>query len=115
LRVIKTSDNVNPPDIYTFKRRTGGTISVGDIITRVIGYGQTASTDQQAGYILMNAEKVNSGPNFVSGHWYFATTDLNGANGNRLEIAANGNVTIAAPTSGTALTIVAGGENNHGR
>lgn len=110
LRVIKTSDNVNPPDIYTFKRRTGGTISVGDIITRVIGYGQTASTDQQAGYILMNAEKVNSGPNFVSGHWYFATTDLNGANGNRLEIAANGNVTIAAPTSGTALTIVGGGE-----
>jgi hypothetical protein len=110
LRVIKTSDNVNPPDIYTFKRRTGGTISVGDIITRVIGYGQTASTDQQAGYILMNAEKVNSGPDFVSGHWYFATTDLNGANGNRLEIAANGNVTIAAPTSGTALTIVAGGE-----
>lgn len=110
LRVIKTSDNVNPPDIYTFKRRTGGTISVGDIITRVIGYGQTASTDQQAGYILMNAEKVNSGPNFVSGHWYFATTDLNGANGDRLEIAANGNVSIAAPTSGTALTIVGGGE-----
>ena len=108
IQCVQTSNDVQPVYFRNSKRRTGGTISAGDIILQIDAFGQNAGIDNFAAAQRFIAPTVGAG--YVSGSIDWFTTSTAGALGQRMALSADGNVTINAPVSGTALTIAGGGE-----
>jgi trimeric autotransporter adhesin len=111
--VGNTAAAVTSPIVDFKKSRTGGVITSGDIIGtlnfRGIGTGVTYVT----GASITSTSSGTIAANRVASNLVFATHP-DAASGltptTRMTIAPTGEITIAAPDSGTALTITAGGE-----
>lgn len=101
----------NAPHVHFTRSHAGaGDVVANDDLGRLEFFGFQGGTAREAGEITAVAESVN-GTNAVSSYLSFRTVPTSyAASAERMRISANGNVTISAPVSGTALTIVAGGE-----
>ena len=101
---------VNSPHIH-FTRSQAGVADVlaADDLGRLEFRGYQGGVAIEAATIRSQAETVNGAS--VSGNFQFLTRPTSyAALATRMNISANGNVTISNPVSGVALTIVGGGE-----
>ena len=100
----------NSPHIHFTRSRVGtADVNASDDLGRLEFRGFQGGTAIEAADIRAQAETVNGAS--VSGSLQFRTRPTTYAAINtRMNISADGNVTINAPVSGTALTIVGGGE-----
>ena len=100
----------NSPHIHFTRSRVGtADVNASDDIGRLEFRGFQGGTAIEAADIRAQAETVNGAS--VSGSLQFRTRPTTYAAINtRMNISADGNVTISTPVSGTALTIVGGGE-----
>jgi hypothetical protein len=101
---IQTSNDVQPVYYNVFKRRTGGTVSNGDVIHQINSFAQNAGVDYQATLTRSVATTVGAG--FVAGSLDWWTTSSAGVTSQRMNLSPDGFVTINAPAvTGQALTI----------
>ena len=105
LTIGNTDTGATAPFIKMEKSRSGGAITSGDALAEIDFYG-----DDGTGNILAAAIKsFSSGTiatNRVAGNLEFYThPDSTSSASKRVEIKTTGEVTIAAPDSGTALTV----------
>jgi hypothetical protein len=100
----------NSPHIHFTRSRVGtADVNASDDLGRLEFRGFQGGTAIEAADIRAQAQTVNGAS--VSGSLQFRTRPTTYAAINtRMNISADGNVTINAPVSGTALTIVGGGE-----
>ena len=104
IQCVQTSNDVQPVYFRNNKRRTGGTISAGDIIFQIDAFGQNAGIDNFAAAQRFIAPTVGAG--YVSGSIDWFTTSTAGALGQRMALSADGSVSINTPAAaGTALTV----------
>jgi len=104
IQCVQTSNDVQPVYLRNNKRRTGGTISAGDIILQIDAFGQNAGIDNFAASQRFIAPTVGAG--YVSGSIDWFTTSTAGALGQRMALSADGSVSINTPAAaGTALTV----------
>ena len=109
LRTANNGANDSPHVHFTKSRAGTADVQAGDDLGRLEFRGFQGGTAIEAADIRAQAETVNGAS--VSGSLQFRTRPTTYAAINtRMNISANGNVTINAPVSGTALTIVGGGE-----
>lgn len=101
----------NSPHIHFTRSRAGtADVQAGDDLGRLEFRGFQGGTAIDAADILSEAETVNGAS--VSGALQFRTRPTTyAAIATRMTVSADGNVTIATPVSGTALTISGGGES----
>jgi len=107
MRIYTSLGNINGPRFEMLKSRSGGNVVANDNIGQFVAYGYQTGY-QYAAQIVFKAESVAASR--VSGAISFWTNSTASANAVRLNISADGNVTISNPASGVALTIVGGGE-----
>lgn len=110
---LRTANNgVNDsPHIHFTKSRAGtADVQAGDDLGRLEFRGFQGGTAIEAVDIRAQAETVNGAS--VSGSLQFRTRPTTfAAIATRMTVSADGNVTIATPVSGTALTISGGGQS----
>ena len=101
----------NAPHMHFTRSRAGtNDVLANDDLGRLEFFGFQGGTAREAAEIKSVAQTVN-GTNGVSGYLSFSTVPSTyAAMAERMRISADGNVTISTPLSGTALTIVGGGE-----
>jgi len=109
LRTSNATPSNSPHIHFTRSRVAAADVQASDDLGRLEFRGFQAGTAIEAADIRAQVETVNGAS--VSGSIQFRTRPTTYAAINtRMNISADGNVTISAPVSGTALTIVAGGE-----
>jgi hypothetical protein len=109
LRTSNATPTNSPHIHFTRSRVAAADVQASDDLGRLDFRGFQGGTAIEAANIRAQAETVNGAS--VSGSIQFRTRPTTYAAINtRMNISADGNVTINAPISGTALTIVAGGE-----
>jgi hypothetical protein len=95
---------VQPVYYNVYKRRTGGTVSNGDVIHQINSNAQNAGVDYTATLTRSVATTVGAG--FVAGSLDWWTTSSAGATSQRMLLSPDGLVTINAPAAtGQALTV----------
>lgn len=100
-----------PPFLYLQKTRSGGAITTGDFVGQMLFRGQSGSGYvSAAGITVMSSGTIGAGR--IAGSMVFSThpdSASGSAATDRMTIASTGAVTIAAPDSGTGLTVSGGG------
>ncbi len=110
LRTANNGVNDSPHVHFTKSRAGTADVQAGDDIGRIEFRGFQGGTAIEAADIRAQAETVNGAS--VSGSLQFRTRPTTyAAIATRMTVSADGNVTIATPVSGTALTISGGGES----
>lgn len=101
---IQTSNDVQPVYYNVYKRRTGGTVSNGDVIHQINSLAQNVGVDYVATQTRSVATTVGAG--FIAGSLDWWTTSSAGVTSQRMNLSPDGLVTINAPAAaGSALTV----------
>lgn len=111
--VGSTASSAAANDLDFKKSRAGGVITTGDALGQILFRGIGTGTTYVTGASISSVSSGTIGANRVAANLVFATHDdtASGLNAiTRMTIASTGDITIAAPDSGVALTITAGGE-----
>jgi hypothetical protein len=107
-----TAVAVTQPILDFKKSRAGGVITSGDLLGQILFRGIGTGTTYTAGASITSTSSGAIAATQVAGNLVFAThpnSATTDAATTRMTIASTGAITIAAPDSGVALTITAGG------
>jgi len=105
MRIYTSLGNINGPRFEMLKSRSGGNVVANDSIGNFIAYGYQTGY-QNAAQILFKAESVAASR--VSGSIGFITTSLASISATRLNISADGAVTIPATVAGNVPLTITG-------
>src|SRR3990167_11028815 len=107
---IDTNGVTTPAQLNFNKTRAGGAISSNDYIGQLSFFGNDSDSTEEAARIYVRAFGTVADTR-MPGQFVFQTRpdSLAGSLTTRLTISPAGNITIAAPDSGTGLTISGGG------
>ena len=105
MRIYTSLGNINGPRFEMLKSRSGGNVVANDNIGQFLAYGYQTGY-QNAAQILFKAESVAASR--VSGSIGFITTSLASISATRLNISADGAVTIPATVAGNVPLTITG-------
>jgi hypothetical protein len=105
MRIYTSLGNINGPRFEMLKSRSGGNVNANDNIGQFLAYGYQTGY-KYAAQIVFKAESVAASR--VSGAISFWTNSTAGANAVRLNISADGAVTIPATVAGNVPLTITG-------
>jgi hypothetical protein len=105
-----TAASATGPNFELRKSRTGGVITTGDVLGNLIFEGNDGTTNIVGAAIVATSTGTIAANRVASNLTFLTHPDSTSAAATRLTINSAGNLTIASPDSGVALTITAGGQ-----
>ena len=108
--VGNTDAGITAPFVTFKKSRTGGVITSGDDIGEVAFTAHDGTSFFTSARIRVDSSGTIAAGRVASTMQFYTAPDSATSSTLRMSIAPTGEVTVAAPDSGTALTITAGGE-----
>jgi hypothetical protein len=106
MRIYTSLGNINGPRFEMLKSRSGGNVIPTDNLGQFIAYGFQTAGYQSAAQIIFKAESVAASR--VSGAIQFLTTSTASVSAVRLNISADGAVTIPATVAGNVPLTITG-------